>query len=131
MTIEIKYFKITDPKTNKVTKEVGTVITRTVKDYKAKTIAGKLEVLKDEAEERVTTSIPEGDDVVEISREEFDAIDVSGESLSTQLRLERVVARLERYAERDRVRKGGSIGAGKAAERLLRRTTVSRKLEKA
>lgn len=96
MEYTYKYYKLTDPITGASTKSIGYSYDKVVRDYASKVEDGKKITLKDSSLLRSVESVPCGDNVSEITKEEFDKTSTEGESLYTAKYRERLQYLLER-----------------------------------
>ena len=75
----IKYYSFTDPATGLISKDVGYEDTREVKNVQIREINGVLTLTKNEVKEVTHVKKPKYAGLREISKEEYDKLDVSGE----------------------------------------------------
>jgi len=101
--IEKLYFKLTDPLTGTVTKDIGWRVTKVQKRIHKKKIGNEWVVTKDED---VPTTYLRGVkelDAVEISKREYDAIDTSEESKTIARRRKSKEETLELFLEKEEI----------------------------
>jgi len=80
MSSIIKYFKFEDPITGGTSKATGLEFHISTDEKQLVLKDGKLVVTRDESKPYVTTSYPQEDNLVEITKEEFDKLDTKDES---------------------------------------------------
>lgn len=95
MGIELKYYSFTDPITDELTKDLGWTITREVKKISIVDYVIKEDVLVP----HVTVRIPKEKNVVELSKDEYDKLDTSGESMTYRLRRESHIKGLKKVEQ--------------------------------
>lgn len=101
MGVEIKYYKITNPQTGEVSREIGYIHTRQVRDYKARIVNGERQVLKNETYEKVTNRLIDVAGAEEITKEEFDSLNIKNESVAVQRKREHLLRRVDRFNEQE------------------------------
>lgn len=88
MALTIKYYSFKEYLTGNLSKDYGWDVDVTTNSSKIQIINDVPVVIRDEAITRVSTFIPRGTEVTEISQEVFAALDVSSESMRSTLRRE-------------------------------------------
>lgn len=101
MSLTVKYFSFKDPFTGKQTKDLGFSVERTTRDFAMQLNAGKAIVSKNKEVSRVIEFRPKASDAIEVSKEIFDALDVSGESATSKRRRENNEIRIELATARE------------------------------
>lgn len=87
MAKEIKYYSYTDRVTGTFSKSVGYEEQKETKRIRIREVNSKLQVTINESKIRTIVSKPKGDNVKELSKDDYDKLDVSGEHpFLTQLR---------------------------------------------
>lgn len=85
MALTILYFSYSDPVTGKLTKGYGYEVTKKLQNLVMKVIKGSAKLLKHEEVSKEDRIVPRVDNLQELTKEQFDALDVSGESLTSAL----------------------------------------------
>ncbi len=80
MTVQLKYYSYTDADSGKTSKDVGWIGTISNFDVVVQVQQGIPVILKNEPVESAVSRVPSGQDVKEISVDEYNKLDVSGES---------------------------------------------------
>lgn len=96
MSFVIKYYRFKDPITGKLSKGYGYSVERTFANIAAKIVDGEIVINKNERVDKVVNKAPRGEDVKEISKEEFDNLDVSEESLTSKFTREKGFLHVQR-----------------------------------
>lgn len=93
MTVKLKYYKFNDPETGKLVKDVGFEYSREVRQYAAKLVNGKEEVIRDNTLIKTTNKVPVGTNLEEISEAEFNILEVNQDnSTNAVIRQKRLIA---------------------------------------
>lgn len=95
MSLVIKYYTFIDPYTKTISKDYGWSTSNKVRKLKIK---GE-DILQDEEVDVAHEVVPRYTGLQEVSKAEFDATDVKGESATVQLRREAKQLRLEKLLE--------------------------------
>lgn len=98
--LTIYYYKFTDPKTGLLTKNVGyKLITSVSTGHYKQNDSGEMAIVKQEDKESIFQVHPKAKDKEAITKEEFDALDISGESISATNDRIRFLSMVEKIKE--------------------------------
>lgn len=96
----LRYFSFDDPVTGNTTKGYGYSYSKSVQNVVVKHVKDVPTVLKNDLVEQAGEVVPRYTNIKELSQKEFDALDVSGESLVSQLSREKNFLKLKKIEER-------------------------------
>src|SRR6266853_6018893 len=80
MALVIKYYSFRENRSGNLSKDYGWVIDITTNNTKIQIVDGVPQIIIDEPVTRTVTYVPRGQEVTELTNEDFNALDVSTES---------------------------------------------------
>lgn len=98
--ITLRYFSFLDPVNGKLTKNYGYSNSRVQQNVVVKNIGGENTVVKNETIERIQEVTPHREQVTELTKKEFDALDVSEESASAKNTREGTLLSIQKLEKR-------------------------------